>query len=340
MSPTVYGMTVIVLAGAVGSATLLPMKFVRNWQWENTWVLYAALAYFVFPLSVAWLTVPQLGQVYAEAGWSVVVPVTLFGLGWGLSVVMLGLAVAKVGLAVSTGIIMGCSIALGSLIPLVWADRSQLLTSGGMKIVLADAIILGGVLVCARAGYMRESHPPGESTKTASGLRGIVICFVAGILTPLLNLALARGGEITRLAIEHGGAPHQAANGVWGLTVSAGALPSIVYCVMLLNRNQTWSRFRTAGRVRNTLLCLCMATFFITSTVAYGMGAVQMGKLGPAIGWPVYISSLIIGNNFWGWSTGEWRGAPQASLLTMLSGIGLQVVGILLLFARNPAAIP
>ena len=53
MNPTVYGMTVIVLAGAVGSATLLPMKFVRKWQWENTWLLYAALAYLVAPLLVA-----------------------------------------------------------------------------------------------------------------------------------------------------------------------------------------------------------------------------------------------------------------------------------------------
>ena len=149
MTPVAYGLTIILIAGAIGSATLLPMKFVKDWVWENTWLLYASLAYFVSPLVVAWFTIPNLLQVYADAGGSVVAPVSLFGFGWGLSVVMLGLAVAAVGLAVSTGIIMGCSIALGSLIPLVLADRSQLATAEGLRILIADAVILGGVFLCA-----------------------------------------------------------------------------------------------------------------------------------------------------------------------------------------------
>jgi len=339
MSPTVNGLTVILLAGAIGSATLLPMKFVKDWRWENTWLLYAALAYLVSPLTAAWLTIPHLSQVYTDAGWSVIMPVALFGFGWGASVVMLGLAVAAVGLAVSTGIIMGFSIALGSLIPLVWADRSLLGTAHGLRIVLAGGVILAGVFVCAYAAYLRERKQPEAAAENSSGIRGIVICFVAGILTPLLNLALAQGAEVTRLAVEYGAAQNQAANGVWGLAVSAGSVPSVVYCVMLLNRNKTWKFFNAQGRSRNVLLCLTMALFFIISTIGYGMGALRMGQLGPAIGWPVYISSLIIGNNFWGWLTGEWRSAPKASFLTMLAGIAVQVGGIVLLFARDAADI-
>lgn len=334
MDPVVYGLSVILVAGAIGSATLLPMKFVKNWQWENTWLLYASLAYLACPLVVAWWTIPNLLQVYSEAGSSVVGPVALFGFGWGVSVVMLGLAVDAVGLAVSTGIIMGCSIALGSLIPLLWADRSQLATSEGVHIVLADAVILGGVFLCAYAAYLRETQQANEQA-TGGGVRGIVICFVAGMLTPLLNLALAKGAEITRLAAQFGAAEHLAANGVWGLAVSAGSAPSIVYCLGLLSRKRSWSHYNQPGRLINGLFCLVMAIFFISSTVGYGMGALSMGNLGPAIGWPVYISSLIIGNNFWGWLTGEWRDAPKASFLTMLGGIIVQVLGIALLFVRD-----
>ena len=338
MTPVAYGLTIILIAGAIGSATLLPMKFVKDWVWENTWLLYASLAYFVSPLVVAWVTIPNLFQVYADAGGAVVAPVSLFGFGWGLSVVMLGLAVAAVGLAVSTGIIMGCSIALGSLVPLVLEDRSQVATPEGLRILMADAVILGGVFLCAYAAYLRERHQAKDAAESSAGIRGILICFVAGILTPLLNLALSQGAEITRLAVEYGAADHQGANAVWGLAVSAGSLPSIVYCMLLLNRNQTWKQYNTPSRGRNALFCLIMAFFFITSTVGYGMGALEMGPLGPAIGWPVYISSLIIGNNFWGWLTGEWRTAPKASFLIMLTGIFVQIVGIGVLFVREAPA--
>ena len=61
-------------------------------------------------------------------------------------------------------------------------------------------------------------------------------------------------------------------------------------------------------------------------------GATNMGALGPVIGWPVYVSSLLLGNNFWGWCTGEWRGAPPRSTIAMAIGIVLQILGILLLF--------
>lgn len=82
-----------------------------------------------------------------------------------------------------------------------------------------------------------------------------------------------------------------------------------------------------------------MATFFITATVGYGMGASAMGALGPAIGWPVYLSSLIIGNNFWGWLTGEWRESSWTAFLTMIAGIALQVVGIATLFSGGASSI-
>lgn len=332
MSSTAIGMTTIVIAGVIGSATLLPMKFVRRWEWENTWLLYAAHAYFIFPLIVAWWTIPSLGEVYFEAGWKQVAPVAFYGAGWGVSVVMLGLAVATMGLAVSTGVIMGTSIALGSLIPLLWLEHGAVSAVQMTRVLIAVSLIVLGVALCARAGYVREREqnrdkPGGD----ASAARGIAICLAAGILTTLLNLALASGIGITQLAIESGASPHDAANAVWGLAVSAGAVPSLIYCFVLLYRNKSWNHYRSVGRLRNAAICVVMAAFFITATVGYGMGALRMGELGPAIGWPVYISTLIIGNNWWGWLTGEWRGAPPASLATMLVGVGLQVAGILFL---------
>jgi L-rhamnose-H+ transport protein len=332
MNPTVYGLLVILLAGAIGSATLLPMKFVTRWRWENTWLVYATFAYAIAPLIVAWWSIPRLGEVYRDAGAATVAPVVLLGFGWGLSVVMLGLAVAAVGLSVSTGIIMGSSIALGSLIPLMWLGKGRLLSGEGLAVLASDAVLLVGVALCARAGYLRDRVKSETEARPASGAisgaRGIGLCFAAGILTTLLNLALAQGGAVTAKAVEYGATVQNANNAVWGLAVSAGAIPSVVFCLVLLGRNASWSEFFSAVTPRNVAICVGMATFFITATVGYGMGAAAMGSLGPVVGWPVYISSLIIGNNFWGWVTGEWNNSQPSTFATMVAGIALQVVGI------------
>lgn len=342
MNDTTQGLLIILAAGAIGSATLLPMKFVRGWRWENSWIVYATLAYAIAPLLVAWWTIPNLSKVYADAGLAVTAPVALLGLGWGVSVVMLGLAVAAVGLAVSTGIIMGTSIALGSLIPLLWLGVDRLTTPEGVRILASDAVILLGVFLCAWAGYLRERSKPIPSTHqprgTISGTRGIAICFAAGVLTTLLNLALAQGGELTRVAVANGASAQDANNAVWGLAVSAGALPSILFCLTLLTRNASWADFSATSSLYNAAICVAMASFFITATVGYGMGAAAMGELGPVVGWPVYISSLIIGNNFWGWATGEWRDSPRSALGVMVAGVALQVAGIAVPFFLNSSA--
>jgi L-rhamnose-H+ transport protein len=83
-----------------------------------------------------------------------------------------------------------------------------------------------------------------------------------------------------------------------------------------------------------------MATLFIVSTIGYGIGATNMGSLGPVIGWPVYVSSLLLGNSFWGWCTGEWRGAPGRAVVAMLSGIALQMAGIMFLFLVDASPPP
>src|SRR5690349_2408392 len=61
MSSLITGMAFVLLAGALGGSTLMPFKYVRNWEWENTWLAYAVIAYLTFPIVSALLTVPNLG---------------------------------------------------------------------------------------------------------------------------------------------------------------------------------------------------------------------------------------------------------------------------------------
>lgn len=321
------GVALAILAGAVTGTVLLPMKYVRGWKWENTWLVYSVCAYLLFPLAAAWATIPKLWTVWAEAGASAVWGTVLFGFGWGLAVVMYGVAIDLVGLSLTSGIILGSSVAIGSLVPLLMVEPARLRAPSGRIIVAADFLMLFGVVLCAWAGDLRDKVQSGRTERAKGGrfVRGLVLCLAAGVLSTLFNVALAYGRNIPRLAMAHGASEFNAANAVWGLAVTSGSLPSIFWSLRLLRKNQSWQVFRADGPLPNATKCVSMAVLWIGGTVLYGAATGRLGLLGPAVGWPIYMSSDIIGNNFWGWFTGEWRGVRGRPIVVMLAGIAVQV---------------
>jgi L-rhamnose-H+ transport protein len=59
----------------------LPMKFTRNWNWENTWLVWTLFALVIFPPLAAFAAIPRLAQLYGEVSAGLVVTVAIFGAG-------------------------------------------------------------------------------------------------------------------------------------------------------------------------------------------------------------------------------------------------------------------
>jgi L-rhamnose-H+ transport protein len=333
---SLLGIGLVVLAGAFSGTALLPMKYTGQWKFENTWAVFSLCAYLLSPWIVAFATVPHCLNVYADVGERVCLLVALSGLGWGLAVVLNGVGVALVGLSLASAILMGSSVAVGSLAAFLLRDPGGIATPAGARIVVADGVMLCGVLLCALAGYWRgkdKDKAKGNEHRVTS--IGIAVCLIAGLLSTLLNVALAYGDVITKAAIAHGSNEFNAANAVWSLAVSAGAAPSLIWCAFALTRHKTWARFSLARSPLNIALCVSMAIMWITGTVLYGASANMLGLLGPAIGWPVYMSGIILISSFWGWMTGEWRGAQRRPVAVMLCGLIVQIVAMAVLAQRQ-----
>lgn len=334
---SLWGMALVVLAGAFSGTALLPMKYTAKWKFENTWAVFSVCAYLIAPWLVALITVRNVLSVYAAVGAKVCVLVAFFGFGWGLAVVLNGIGVALVGLSLASAILMGSSVAIGSLAAFLLEKPGGMATPVGRRIMSADAVMLAGVLLCALAGHWRgrvvAAGNPDHSTHREQRVTsiGIIICFVAGLLSTLLNVALAYGETITHAAVDAGSSPFNAPNAVWSLAVSAGSLPSLIWCAWVLTRNRGWSCFTIDRALTYFVLCVSMALMWITGTVLYGSSANMLGPLGPAIGWPVYMSGIILISSFWGWITGEWRGAHRRPAAVMLTGLVVQIVAITLL---------
>src|SRR5258706_14905695 len=108
------GFLILLVAGSMNASFTLPMKFHRNWNWENTWLVWTLFALVIFPPLAAFATIPQLGQLYGEVATGLVVTVAIFGAGLGVAQGRFGLAGGSIGIALTVSNGLGISAAVGS----------------------------------------------------------------------------------------------------------------------------------------------------------------------------------------------------------------------------------
>jgi len=316
----------ILLAGAMNGSFAAPMKRVRGWEWENTWLAWSLLAMIIIPLAVAAATIPNLGAVYGAAGPGAFTRTTLYGMAWGASAVLFGLGITRVGLALGFGIILGTGSSLGALVPFVRLHRDQLFTTAGLRTLVGVGIILTGVVACARAGLLREAART-EQRGEGSFAAGLAICVLSGIGTTFMSLALNEAAPIYGAAEALGAPPARSLNAVSPVLLGGGFVVNAVYCAFLLIRRHSAPRFRDATAA-NLGLVLAMAVLWSGSNFVYGTGARGMGPLGLILGWPIFMAAIVLTANAWGLFTGEWRGAGGRAIASALAGSLLLVAGI------------
>jgi L-rhamnose-H+ transport protein len=339
-----FALTLTLVAGILGGSVLLPLKFMKRWPFQNSWTMYSFWAYLVMPWVVALATVPDLHIVYQRVSSQTALICSLCGAGWGIAVVLFGISVYLVGLSLASAIIYGASVAVGSLGPLVVSHSDRLATAQGMLIILGDMVMVAGIVLCALAGKKRDEkvarkggarRQDGISSDPRRFVKGLSTSVAAALLSSLFNIALAYGGEFNQLAMKQGAKPFNAANAQWAYTVTFGYLPNLAVSLFRLSREQLWGSFAKAGSMCHWLWPPVMGLMWIGGTALYGSGASLLGPLGPVIGWPVYMSTMIVTGNLWGWLTGEWELAPAGALHLLNGGILVQIAAIAILSAAN-----
>src|SRR5262250_1908211 len=122
-------LSLLLLAGGMNGSFAVPMKRVRGWDWEHTWLIWSFIGMIAIPWTVAAVTIPDLNAVYHAAGPEALARTALYGMLWGASAVLFGLGIVRVGLALGFGIILGTASSLGAVLPLVTLHRDRLFTN-------------------------------------------------------------------------------------------------------------------------------------------------------------------------------------------------------------------
>jgi L-rhamnose-H+ transport protein len=327
------GVIAVVVAGVLSGSFATPMKRIRDWEWENTWLVYAVTALLLLPLLIVTATVPNLGRIWSEAPGDALLRTFLFGAGWGVGSLTFGLGLKMLGLSLGFTIMLGITAVTGSLIPMLVQSPKDLLEPGGLTILAAMVVCVAGVAFCGAAAVSRQSDKSSKAGPgPASYKLALSVCIVSGILSSMLNFAFTFGSPIAEVAKSQlaPGSDLLASNSVWLVALSGGFVPFSLYCLYLLLTKGSWRKFGRPGAAGNWVWGILMGTIWTSCIMIYGAGAVYMGELGTTVGWLILMSVTVLMANIWGVITGEWKGAPPRARHRMLWGLLLLIGSVIL----------
>jgi len=327
----ITGLSLSILSGIMLGSFALPQKRIKVWQWENYWGTFTFFSAFLFPFIVAYITNPAFFKIIDSTPAHILLTVFLFGVTWGIANIGYGLSIKKLGMALAFAIVLGMNNIVGTIAPLIINHPEKLTEPVGRWIMAGVAIMLVGILFSSIAAKVRDGElKKSESTKskesdksTLSG--GILIAIAAGILAASFNFALIAGKPIERIAMEFGTQLNNASNITWFVGLSGGFIVTMIYCSILLKRNNTFSLFYSKESSKAWLITLTMGILWFGGVVLYGVSVNRLGTLGASIGWPV-IQSVSIGSaNLLGLLTGEFKGAKKS--IKWVVTIGICIIG-------------
>ena len=338
MSSLSIGIILAIIAGIINGSFPAPIKYAKVWKWENIWSVWGLFGMVVFPWLVVWFTIPDALDVYQGVPAKAVLLMIAFGVGFGLAQIFFGLGIAAIGMALNFAIAIGISTVLGFLVPLLVKHPDRVFTAQGGMIFLGAFLIVIGIVGCALAGKLKDKHleaaeqrPRESAAVSMSFAAGLFICILAGLGSPLINFGYAFGEPLLARAAAHGASLSSQANVIWAPVVSSAFIPYILYCMYLWKKNQTAGLFLAPGTGRNWVFGALMGLLWFSSTVIYGAVLARLGSMGPVLGWPLFMSAIIVASNVWGLATGEWKGSGAKALNTMFGSIVFLILGFTVL---------
>ena len=336
----IEGFALTFIAGALIGMSLVPLKWIRVWKWENFWFVYSFVSLFIVPVGIAFLLVPHLATVYASIPLSTDVKPFLCGMLWGVAQLGAGLLVAKLGLALTSSILNGLCAAFGSLTPLVLQHPDLILKPSGLLLLAGIAVMLLGVILCGWAGFQREKGQVSAATVGSNSRRNywmaILLAVISGFLAALLNIALAFGGDIVQLARAQGAPDVWAVFAVWPIALLGALVTNLAYTVYLLSRNKTWGNFLAKpAEIGKPILA---GALWMVPIAIYSSGTVFLGALGVSVGWALFQVMLLISGNLAGIWTGEWRSSSTRIFNVNLAGVAVLLAATVIMGAANYSA--
>jgi L-rhamnose-H+ transport protein len=335
----VVGITFAIIAGIMNGTFTLPMRYMGRWSWENVWGLFILVSCVIMPIVIAWVTVPDCTKVIAQAPHRAVMLACVLGFAWGFGAIMFGQGISAVGISMANTLVLAISASFGSLIPILLLAPERLHQLQGKAIALGALIGIVGIACCGYAGFLKEKSQKDDAEISRGKMVGyarpfaigLLLCAGSGILSAVFNVGYSSAQPLLATAVHMGHSPFAGSNLIWLLMLVSGAIPNVCFCAYLLQKNRSWAKYREQGAGHLYILAIVMGLLWGGNIFVYGFASPALGKLGPAIGWPLTLITGLITANICGFSTGEWKFTQKKEQRWMALGLVVLLAAIVTL---------
>jgi L-rhamnose-H+ transport protein len=302
--------------GAFFAATCYtPQKQVKGWSWQTYWVTQAAFCWLILPLLGAWLTIPELGAVLREAPRDAMLKSFALGAAYGIGGTAFGIAIRYIGFSLTYAIAVGLSAVLGTLIPplLDGVLGTNFSKTGGGWVLIGIIVGVLGIALCGVAGRLKEKNLQGQAAGvgTFSLMKGLLLSLLAGVLSAVYGLALAKGQPIADVARQHGAGMWEG-NVIYIFSNTGAFLTTLIYCLYLHAKHKTIGELveLPAGEEKASLpvnfgMAVLTGLFWYGQFFFYNLGHVRMGEF-KFTSWAIHMIMLVLFSTAVGLVLKEW----------------------------------
>lgn len=336
----VLGIILVSLGGIIMGALGWPMKLMKKFQFEHWWFIGMLFGLFIFPWFVTLTMCPNAFEAYGNVEPSVLIKSNVFSLAWGVANVLLGICFVRIGIALSFAILTGIGVSLGVTIPMVFkatglfSNTPDLWSMPGKTILAGVATMLIGIVFVGMAGFGREKIIKNNSPQSGGFLGGLIMCIIAGVLSCGISFSFIYSqGPVVEAMKAQGAHDVPAMISVWAIGLMGGGLVNIIYPGYLLTKNKSWHLFKR--NYKEIVLSIVIGFNFIAAVSFMGKGMLYIGALGASVGFGLQQIMQILGGQFVGFISGEWKAVHGKPLMLMLVGIFILVIAATIMAYGN-----
>ncbi len=326
-----YGILLIAVGALMSGSFAVPFDKIKNWKWENYWLIYSLFAYIIFPLLVCLIFVPGLKQIFELVPASVLLYVFIMGVIYGAANLTFGLSIRYLGFALGFALSLGLLMAISTLVPPLIDGRLAKMFEGrgGILLIAGVLISLVGIGISGYAGFLKSKHSEQKEgvNKEFNLRKGIFAALFVGVTGAASALGVEQGVSIAQASITVGANPLFQNCAIFLVLYAGSFVTSLVWCVYLSVKNKSLSNFvkRNNNSLAVNYLCCAAAGFlWYVNFVFFGMGKSQMGEFS-FVAWGILMTLTIVFATVWGLYRGEWKGVAPKIYRLMWLGLTILV---------------
>ena len=348
---SMIGSLIFALGGLAGAVFALPFRRVKGWSYETYWLVYAVFGLILFPVFLAFMTVPECCGVFARTPGAVMVKCAGFGALWGLGGLTWGLMIRYLGIGLGLAIGCGLCSATGTLIPpIVSGEADKLVENSGAIVVLCGVFVsLLGIVFVGLAGKSKEAELPEEEKKKSVAefnfKKGMIVAVFSGVASAGMNFGLQGGvWEVSGVKISMADvAVRSGAKECWGgmavlvVVLFGGFLVNAAWCLwqMLKNKSTEQKPVEKAPVLGNVVFAGLAGVIWACQFACQKFGEPLVGEEMAYIGFAVVMGSSVMFSSLLGIFLGEWKGTGARTKRFLAIGIGVLLSSFIVISAGN-----